>query len=293
LFLGLTEALMDNIDTYLDGSLLYGDDFNQDQIAEWYADEKEGYADLGAKNAATYRYGYHAWNTYHAYRHLPNRAFANVMGFGSAYGDELLPIISKIEKIIVVDPSNSFVRESVHGVHATYIQPTPDGSLPVPDEVFDLITCFGVLHHIPNVSFVVRELSRTLKPGGFIVIREPIVSMGDWRKPRLGLTKRERGIPLHILRTIAQSMRLRIIRQSLCAFPLTTRMFRMIRSGVYNSGIATKVDAMLSEAFKWNVNYHPRSVWQRFRPTSAFLILQKDPLGSSPTGSSYISIEPN
>lgn len=277
---------MDNIDTYLDGRLLYGDDFNQDQIAEWYADEKEGYANLGAKNAATYKYGYHAWNIYHAYRHLPNQPFVNVMGFGSAYGDELLPIISKIEKITIADPSDSFVRESVHGVPATYVQPMPDGRLPVLDEVFDLITCLGVLHHIPNVSFVVSELARTLKPGGFIVIREPIVSMGDWRKPRLGLTKRERGIPLHTLRTIVQGAGLRIKRQSLCAFPLTTRMFWMIRSGVYNSGIATKVDAMLSEAFAWNINYHPRNVWQRFRPISAFLVLQKDKLGSSPTGSS-------
>ena len=267
---------MDNIDIYLEGKLLYGDDFSASQIAEWYADEKEGYADLGAKDAATYKYGYHAWNTYHAYRHLRSEAFPHVMGFGSAYGDELLPIISKIGKITIVD-THSFVRESVHGVPARYIKPTPNGSLPLEDDAFDLITRLGVLHHIANVSFVVSELARTLKPGGYIVVREPIVSMGDWRKPRRGSTKRERGIPIHLLDTIVRDSGLVVNRKSLCAFPLTPRMFRMLRSGVYNSSIATKVDALLSAAFAWNVNYHARNALQRLRPTSVFLILEKPP----------------
>jgi len=266
---------MENIDIYLEGKLLYGDDFSASQIAEWYADEKEGYANLGAKNAANYRYGYHAWNIYHAYRHLSREAFPNVMGFGSAYGDELLPIISKIGRITIVDPSDSFFRETFHGVPVRYIKPTPKGSLPLEDNRFDLITCLGVLHHIANVSFVVSELARTLKPEGYIVLREPIVSMGDWRRPRQGLTKRERGIPFHILKTIVHGVGLFIDRQSLCDFSLTPRIFRMLRSGVYNSRIATKIDALLSEIFARNVTYNTDNALQRLRPRSAFLILSK------------------
>lgn len=266
---------MDNIDIYLDGKLLYGNDFSNDQIAEWYADEEEGYANLGAKDVATYKYGYHAWNIHHAYRHLRNETFAHVMGFGSAYGEELQPVISKIGKITIVDPSASFVRESIYGVPARYVKPTPDGRLPLEDDTFDLITCLGVLHHIPNVSFVISELARALRPGGRLIIREPIVSMGDWRRPRHGLTKRERGIPLHVLENIVQACGLDTIRQSLCAFPLTTRIFRILRPDVYNSTIATKVDTLLSSAFAWNVNYHPRNALQRLRPTSTFLILTK------------------
>jgi SAM-dependent methyltransferase len=270
---------VEKIDVYLSGKLLYGNDFNADQIAEWYADEREGYASLGAKNAASYKYGYHALNVHHAFRHLRKGLFPHVMGFGSAYGEEFLPIISSIGRLTIVDPSDAFASESVHGVPATYIKPSVSGSVPLEDDTVDLITCLGVLHHIPNVSFVIGEFMRTLKPGGTVLLREPIVSMGDWRKPRRGVTKRERGIPVHILRRMVLETGLIIERQGYSGFPLTPRLFRYLRSGVYNSGIATKIDACLAAAFAWNTTYHARNVFQRLRPTSVFLILRKPQLG--------------
>jgi SAM-dependent methyltransferase len=266
---------MDSIEPYLAGRALYGDDFSQEQVAEWYADEKEGYADLGARDAESYRYCYHAWNNFHAYRHLPNVSFQNVLSYGGAYGDELLPIITRMKSVTVADTSDAFVRDSVHGVPARYVKPSPEGRLPLLDCTFDLVTCFGVLHHIPNVSFVVKEITRTIRPGGYMAIREPIVSMGDWRKPRVGLTKRERGIPLHILRNIVETSGLEIIRSSLCGFPLTPRLFRVLRPDVYNSRAITWIDSLLCAAFSWNVNYHPHRAIDRLRPTATFLILRK------------------
>ena len=56
-------------------------------MEQWFAEEAEGYADLGAKDRATYRYTYHALNWYHGFRHLPPREFHAVLGLGSAYGD--------------------------------------------------------------------------------------------------------------------------------------------------------------------------------------------------------------
>lgn len=38
-----------DISIYLSGAKLYGDDFTIDEIEEWFADEAEGYANLGAK----------------------------------------------------------------------------------------------------------------------------------------------------------------------------------------------------------------------------------------------------
>jgi len=266
---------MKNPDAYLDGTRLYGDDFSAPQIAEWYADEEEGYANLGARDTGNYQYGYHAWNIYHAYRYLRGREFQHALGFGSAYGDELLPIISQIRRLTIVDSSDAFVRDRVHGIPVTYVKPSPDGRLPMADGSFDLITCLGVLHHIPNVSFVVSELARTLRPGGQLVMREPIVSMGDWRRVRPGLTARERGIPLAILQRIVHDSGLLIERQALCDFPLTRRVLSVFWTHVYNSSVASRVDAVISAAFAWNVNYHPRTAWQRLRPTSTFLILKK------------------
>ncbi len=39
----------DEFSTYLSGERLYGDDFTIEEIQKWFADEAEGYADLGAK----------------------------------------------------------------------------------------------------------------------------------------------------------------------------------------------------------------------------------------------------
>lgn len=281
-------AAMNDIDFCLKGEALYGDDFTPEQVAAWHADEAEGYADLGAGDANSYRYGYHVLNWLHGYRHLVDAPLTCVLGFGSAYGDEFLPIASRIGSLTIVDPSANFTKVDVHGVPATYIKPAPDGRLPAPDKTFDLITCLGVLHHIPNVSFVLGELSRVLKDGGYILLREPIVSMGDWRRPRRGLTKRERGIPLRILRQIVERSGLETLRMSLCCFSITPRLFSSLRIDAYNNAFATRLDAALSVAFAWNVRYHSKKFFHRFRPTSAFLVLRKASaasIHSSGTGS--------
>ena len=65
---------------YFSGEKLYGDDFDQIAIQRWFADEAEGYADLGAKDRESYRYGYHALNWLHGFRHLDrNRRFSRAM----------------------------------------------------------------------------------------------------------------------------------------------------------------------------------------------------------------------
>jgi len=43
----------------------------------------------------------------------------------------------------------------------------------VPNESFDRIVCFDVLHHLPNWVEVLGEMYRVLKPGGMIGFREP------------------------------------------------------------------------------------------------------------------------
>ena len=77
------------------------------------------------------------------------------------------------EPVIVDVPKMNYIMmdgtiqagEGVEGLETLRLAPEPSGALPVADGHFDLATCFGVLHHVPNVSAVVAELARCLRPG--------------------------------------------------------------------------------------------------------------------------------
>jgi SAM-dependent methyltransferase len=265
----------ENLQVYLSGENLYGDDFALSQIQAWYEDEKEGYADLGARDAENYRYVYHALNIRHGFRHLPHRRFDSALGFGSAYGNEFEPIADRIAHLTIVDPSDAFVREIIHGIPATYVKPQLSGTLPFGNDAFDLVTCLGVLHHIPNVSYVLGELYRCLKPGGYALIREPITSMGDWSKPRRGLTKRERGIPDHLMKSMIAQLGFNTLSRSYCMFPAVPGLYNVFGASAYNSRLATRLDEWLAWGMKWNLTYHARSVLKKFRPGAVFQVLTK------------------
>lgn len=78
---------------------------------------------------------------------------------------------------------------SLEEIRPNYIKSNISGKIDLPDNTYDLITAFSVLHHILNVSFVLSELFRVLNYNGYLLIREPIHSMGNWNNQRPGLTK--------------------------------------------------------------------------------------------------------
>lgn len=263
------------LEDYLSGKKLYGDDFTLEQIDTWFKDEKEGYAELGAKNRETYKYPYHALNALHGFRYLTKSQFSHALGLGAAYGDEFEPLASKIQKVSIVEPSNAFASNAVCGMPATYVSPDPSGILPFATGTFDLVTCLGVLHHIPNVTFVVSEISRCMCEGGQALIHEPVVSMGNWTRMRPGLTKRERGIPLNLFREILRKNKLRIVNEALCVFPGVQRM-GALGASVYNNGAWTLVDGILCRLFRPNLSYHAKSIWKKIRPTSVYFVVTKE-----------------
>lgn len=265
-----------DLSDYFAGNKLYGDDFGPNEIRAWFDDEREGYANLGAAALDETQYEYNALNVFHGFRHLPRgRRFGDVLGFGSCFGGEFRPIADRIDRLTIVDPSDAFVRERVFGVPCTYVKPVESGNLPFDDASFDLVTCFGVLHHIPNVSHVISELARCLRPGGFALIREPVVSMGDWRVPRPGLTKRERGLPMHCFRDAVEAGGFRIVRTGWCVFPPLPQLGDRLRIRVFNHAWVTWLDAALCSVLVANLRYHATRTWHRFRPNSAYLVLRK------------------
>lgn len=266
----------DDISIYLSGTKLYGDDFTIDEINEWFADEAEGYANLGAKVKKDYNYHYHKLNNQHGFKYIQKRTFNEVLGVGSAYGKEFKPISDIINKITILDPSDAFsdVKE-ILGTPCEYIKPASDGNMPFKNNQFDLITSFGTMHHIPNVSHVMSECYRCLDNGGIMLFREPIVSMGDWTKPRTGLTKRERGIPLNLLDEMIQKIGFDAIHRSFCNFPILPQISNKIGVSAYNNYFMTMADKLISQLFSWNIKYHRTKLFEKIAPGSVFYVLKK------------------
>lgn len=265
----------DKIDEGLRGTKLYGDDFSLEEIARWFEAEREGFADIWAKDRSRYQYEFHALNHAHHFRYLPKQRFSHVLSIGGAYGDELLPIVPSISRITILEPSDVFVSKEIGGVPVNYVKPQPAGEMPFSEGEFDLVTCFGCLHHIPNVTRVVGEVFRCLAPGGMVLVREPIVSMGDWRAPRNGLTKMERGIPIEIFRRIIHTSGFEVMKETLCVFPVIPRLHFLFGAYVYNSPTAVFLDRLLSQWFAWNNTYHATRIVEKLRPSAVGYVLRK------------------
>ena len=260
------------------GEAVYGDDFNIDQIKKWYDEETEAYANLGSKDAEEYVYGYHALNILHGFNYIKGKKFENVMGLGAAWGHEFFPIIDHITNLHIVEPSDNLRSEKLGDLIPQYKKPAVSGELPYPDNFFDLVTCSGTIHHTPNVSFILSELHRVIKPGGYLLLREPIISMGDWTKPRNGLTSNERGIPLKIFRKIFSDLKMEVINEGFCFcmtsfFQRTWSKFSKRPIFTYKSYVL--IDKWLSKLFAWNLHYHATKKLERIAPQSVFYVLRK------------------
>lgn len=158
------------------------------------------------------------------------------------------------------------------------MKPKIDGSLAFDDDSFDLITCFGTLHHIPNMSFVFKEIIRVLKPNGLLLMREPTCSLGDWNKPRKGLTKNERGIPLEIFERILADNPVIILNKTYC-FAMTSFLQkilgRFLKKPLYTIKSYIVFDKYLSGALSFNYHYHRRNIIEKCAPSSIFYIIKK------------------
>jgi SAM-dependent methyltransferase len=256
-------------DPYLSGVELYGDSFSQYQIDEWFADEASASYELSGGGTAEFLYS--EWARRYGYGWVPQRVWRHVLGFGAARGGELLPVAA--DQITIVESSE---YELADGLHASYVPAQASGDIAADDGAFDLAVSFGVLHHIPNVTHVLGELGRVLEPGGWLLVREPIVSMGDWTRPRKGLTQHERGIPPALLTAALEAADFQVLRRAFVGFPLNRFLWRYgYVDAPYNRPFWTILDRALATMTRWNWRYHATRSWHKIRPTSLALVAQK------------------
>jgi SAM-dependent methyltransferase len=266
----------------ISGRTLYGDRFSPEQIREWYESEVSGYFDLLSNHYKItdadnqYAYEYDALNQFHAIGRLSNRQFETCLALGCAAGDDIAPLAPVVARFIAIEPAEQWWHNDIGGKPARYLKPTATGDIGVDSATVDLATSFGVLHHIPNVSHVVAEIARVLKPGGLFVLREPVSSMGDWRKARAGLTANERGLPVEWFETLVRTTGFKVLARRACMFnPLSVIAKKLGIASPFAVMPVVMVDWLLSEAFQWNGHYWRDTFAKKFAPSSAFWILER------------------
>jgi SAM-dependent methyltransferase len=267
--------MTDRADRFFAGDELYGDDLSPGDIDKWFEAEQLGYFEL-AGGAKKPRYGYHALNYETLFKHIKGQRFETCLAIGCADGEEVAPLAGQIGRVIGVEPARRWWADEIAGIPATFVAPAPDGKIDLPEGSIDLITCLGVLHHIPNVSAVLTELGRVTKRDGVMLLREPNCTMGDWRRPRRGLTSNERGIPEKWLIAAAERAGFQLVRKTRYSFPLTSRIGpRLGRPDYFNHRSLVLFDRLATLATLWNMHYHRDRSWKKIAPSATAYVLRR------------------
>lgn len=267
---------------FLNGSRLWGDDFSSDELEAWYSDEELGYYTVSTEyygksyDGEEDSYEYTALNNIHAFNLVRTRRFGLCAAIGCADGQDVAEIASAVDRFVAIEPVKAWWRDSIGGRPATFIKPNASGDISLADDSVDLFVSMGVLHHIPNVSHVLGEAGRILKRGGWLVLREPVSSMGSWWQPRAGLTKRERGLPPRWLIATLEAKGFKIVRKRHC---LTTPMIAAAKTLGIRRPFMNKVyvlfDWFASSLLSPNARYYRPRLIDKFAPGSIFILAEK------------------
>lgn len=268
---------------YLSGKALWGDNLSLEGLESWYASEKSGYYDLATKyysdGASSHEgedYEYAALNHLHAFSYVEKEQWGACVALGCATGADVAPIAAFVDRYVAIEPAEKWWRSEIGGKPAQFLAPTVQGTIPVESGSAGLVTSLGVLHHIPNVSHLLRESARVLRKNGLLILREPISSMGKWWEPRAGLTPNERGLPEPWLRQALKDSGFAIVRWRHCMFsPLSVLAGKLKLRSPFRYRSYCLADWALSEATAFNSTYYRPTFLRKFAPGSVFVIARK------------------
>lgn len=191
------------------GCALAGDDYDQEKLKRWYAVEAETEYDVINNNSAPLIGEEKGNDVWHQYARMVNEnlgfskmvfdknASISLLVLGPASGEEIEKFVDEHKEINLnfIEASQSYqsiLRKKYP--ESNIFAPSISGDIELEDGTQNVVIAFSVLHHIANVSFVLSEIFRVMAKNGFLLIREPCSSMGDWRYHRKLPSLNERGI---------------------------------------------------------------------------------------------------
>lgn len=265
------------------GARLAGDDFDEGLLRVWFQQEQEAFFESfvgSSQDDPWYQYMRYV-NQRLGFSFVEGRTVSmrSVLVLGPGAGEEVEEFTRRHPEchLTFVEASQGFrtmLRKKFP--QSTVIEADPLGSIPCDDGAVALAIAFSVLHHIGNVTRVIREISRVLQRGGRFLVREPCSSMGDWRKAR-SATPNERGIPREWMIRTCEAAGLVVERKPvpICLEFLNKLLKRTIGFRSVPLSLLYVVDRVLSRLISVNDHYWRDSLWKKIGPSSYFYVFRK------------------
>ena len=266
---------------------LFGDNLTTSELEKWYREESEAFFSQNATSANV--------DPWYAYMRYVNRIYGfsyvrklltsnpDILSIGPADGTELddLKLFFEDPQIFALEASENFQSIlSKKDLNISIVKPSFTGDIKLEDNSISLALALSVLHHIPNVAYVLNEINRTLRPNGIVLVREPCSAMGIWGSDR-GCTPNERGISKAYLLSKAKSLGWTLLRKPL---PIHFEPMNKVlhKSNLYRSFSPFKnysvlfiIDLLVSRVFSKNDHYWRQTILSKFGPSSYFYIFSK------------------
>ena len=100
----------------------------------------------------------------------PEIAVAADFGAGSGrWSSRLSPFFSKVYAVEPSDGANKVLRTKFSSERKIIVLQETVGDNSIPIASLDLAMSLGVLHHIPDTGLAIKDVSRSIKPGGYFL----------------------------------------------------------------------------------------------------------------------------
>ena len=100
-----------------------------------------------------------------------------VLDLGCGQGENIAPLVARGARVLGIDISPDLIAIAERRLHdagleaAVTVGSAYDTGLP--DESMDVIFCMALIHHL-DIKLAREEMRRILRPGGVVILREPI-----------------------------------------------------------------------------------------------------------------------
>lgn len=257
---------------------LIGNDYNKKKIKQWYLEEETYHNNIVGDRWNKYPSIYEVFNNKYGFdKHFKPTSESRVLSFGCAEGLDLEKLYKKYSFLLYgLESSNSLINKFKRRFPKAEIKKADQkGKIDFEDNFFDYISILGVLHHIPNISFVLSELTRVLKPNGIMIIREPISSMRPTGVKPIGLSPNERGIPIDFFIKEFEKLNLKIIKYTYSFFPPLVILIEKFRIPKIILHRLYYLDKFLSTLSSNNLKYQRTTILERCAAGSAYYVVKK------------------